>query len=128
VVLTLHVLWQIFCMFLVILHQLHAVSISVLLLISLTYLMSSHYALCQCISFSNHPLFPQYCYQICFSELKTTYIFNCINEEQVWQFKVHIYLYLCIYIYIYIISNVFILFHTYIIYIIYDIYIYNIFF
>jgi hypothetical protein len=83
-----------FCMSLVLLHQLHAVSISVLLLISLKYIESSHYALCQCVIFSNHPLFSQYCHQIYFLELKTNYIFNCVKYKKVWQFNAYIFIYI----------------------------------
>ena len=45
---------------LILLHPLHVLSINVLLLISLKYLISSHYALCHCVIFSIHPLFLQY--------------------------------------------------------------------
>ena len=53
--LTARVLWKIFCMFLVLLYLLHAVSISVLLLIELKYLVSSHYAF-QTLSVSLHTI------------------------------------------------------------------------
>ena len=66
VVLTVQVLWQMFCVSLVLLHLLHAVAINVLLLISFRYLESSNNAHCHCIIFSNYPLFPQNCYQIRF--------------------------------------------------------------
>ena len=81
-VLTLQVLWQMFCVSLVLLHLLHAVAINALLYVSFKYLESSNYALCHFIIFSNLTLFPQYCYQICFSEFKTTFIFNVINSSK----------------------------------------------
>jgi len=83
VVLTLQVSWQMFCVSLVLLHLLHAVTINVLLHMSFKYLESSNYVLCHCLIFSNHPLLAQFCYQICFLEFKTTYIFNVIKQEQV---------------------------------------------
>jgi len=82
-VLTLQVLWEMFCVSLVLLHLLHALSINILLYISFKYFQISNYALCFCIIFSNHPLLAQFCYQICFSEFKTTYIFNVVKQDQV---------------------------------------------
>ena len=99
VILTLHLLWQMFCMSLVLLHLLHVVSINFLLHISFKYLRV-HIVHFHCIIFSNHPLIPQYCYLIWFSEVKVTYIFNFVKEDQVWQFTVHIYLNIYIFVYI----------------------------
>jgi len=51
VVLTLQVLWEMFCMLLLLLHLLHAVSIKVLLHMSFKYLERSNYVICHCTIF-----------------------------------------------------------------------------
>ena len=101
-----------FCMSLVLLHRIHAVSINVLLHVSFKYF--DEFTL-RSLSFYNvlQPFSTRICgvwlYNI-FFRVKTTYIFNCIKEEEVWQFTIHKYTHThthththtYIYIYIYI--------------------------
>jgi hypothetical protein len=60
-------------------------------------LASSHYAASHCVILPHYPLFPVYCYEICFSEPKKNHNFNVINGEKSWKFSVfsfiHIYTY-----------------------------------